>query len=436
MLIKLCKNFAMSHYVEGSYFKRKNNKLHIYIRNEKYKGKLKSKNYVGRTYIDGKQKIVSSKTCNKKDAIKVLEKWYDTLHLKKELGIGIHDHLFKECLSEFLKSLDNNQSRSLNTVRSLKQKIRVLFDCKNLISIPINKLTIDDIQNHFLIWRIERAKTQSKILRGATLKGDLVAISGFLNWCVKKGYRQKKLENITTQLLAKKLRHQRTQRTSFTKEEYKFLINTSKKRFKQGRSTRIRFEREKLHHFIIFMVGTGLRVDEALGLEWDDIKMVDRNKVSSLKNFGNDFLDELERYYLKINVSESKTNEREAFGTGSAYFAYKNLIKLYKDTGFQKVGEGKIFGVKSFRDGLNALLNECNLKFAKIGDAIVKRDAKSFRNTFIQFMLDKGMSSTVVAKMCGTSTQMIDKFYTANMALETMLDTFNKVSRPILKVVK
>ncbi|MBC8302940.1 MAG: hypothetical protein H8E55_45205 [Pelagibacterales bacterium] len=76
------------------------------------------------------------------------------------------------------------------------------------------------------------------------------------------------------------------------------------------------------------------------------------------------------------------------------------------------------------------------MKFAKIGDAIVKRDAKSFRNTFIQFMLDKGMSSTVVAKMCGTSTQMIDKFYTANMALETMLDTFNKVSRPILKVVK
>jgi len=56
----------MSHYVEGSYFKRKNNKLHIYIRNEKYKGKLKSKNYVGRTYIDGKQKIVSSKTSIRK----------------------------------------------------------------------------------------------------------------------------------------------------------------------------------------------------------------------------------------------------------------------------------------------------------------------------------------------------------------------------------
>jgi len=50
-------------------------------------------------------------------------------------------------------------------------------------------------------------------------------------------------------------------------------------------------------------------------------------------------------------------------------------------------------------------------------------------------MLDKGMNTTVVAKICGTSTQMIDKFYTANMALESMLDTFNKISRSHLKVV-
>ena len=94
-----------------------------------------------------------------------------------------------------------------------------------------------------------------------------------------------------------------------------------------------------------------------------------------------------------------------------------------------------IFNIKSFREGLNALLKDCNLKFGKIGDRVVKRDAKSFRNTFIQFMLNKGMNSTVVAKICGTSTEMIDKFYTANMALDSMLETFNKVSRNYLKVV-
>jgi len=426
----------MSHFVIGSYLNKKNGKLHIYIRNEKYKNKLKSKNFVGRTYIDGRQKIVSSKTSNKKEAIKILESWYDKLQFKKEMGIGIHDSSIKDCLKEYLKTFKDDHSRSKNTLSFFKQKLDAISKCKELMKLPINALTIDDVNKHFLLWRLENAKKDNKVLRGATLKGDLVALSSFFNWCFKKGLRQKKIENLSTQLLTKKLRHQRTQRTAFTKEEYKFLITTSKERYKEGRSKRIRYEREKLHHFIIFMVGTGLRVDEALSLEWDDIKMVDRNKIkSSNESFGEDFLSELERYYLQINVSQSKTNERKAYGTGSSYFAYNNLISLYAKTGLEKVGEGKIFGVKSFRVGLNSLLKKCNLKFSKIGDVLVKRDAKSFRNTFIQFMLDKGMSSTVVAKMCGTSTQMIDKFYTANMALESMLETFNKVSRPQLKVV-
>jgi hypothetical protein len=51
----------MKHFVEGTYFKKKEGKLHIYVRSDKYKNKLKSNNYVGRTYIDGKQKIISSK---------------------------------------------------------------------------------------------------------------------------------------------------------------------------------------------------------------------------------------------------------------------------------------------------------------------------------------------------------------------------------------
>jgi len=425
----------MAHFVKGTYLKKKDGKLHIYIRSDTYKGKLRSKNYVGRTYIDKKQKVISSSTTNKKEAIKILEKWYDKLQFKKELGLGIHESSFKDCLKEFLKDINESQSRSPNTIRFIRQRFSVIEKCKELMKLPVNNLKVDDINKHFLIWRMNKAKQQSKVLRGATIKGDLVAISGFLSWCYRKGYRQKKIEGLTTQLLSKKLRHQRTQRTSFTKEEYNQLLQASKKRYKNGRSTRIRFERERLHHFIIFMVGTGLRVDEALNLQWDDVQMMDRSKIKTLKKFDDNFLGELERYYLSINVSQSKTNERKAYGTGSAYFAFKNLIRLYKETNFKKVGEGDIFDVKSFRDGLNALLNECNLKFSKIGENKVKRDAKSFRNTFIQFMLDKGMNTTVVAKICGTSTQMIDKFYTANMALESMLDTFNKISRSHLKVV-
>ena len=63
---------------------KKEGRLHIYVRQDKYKGELKSKNWVGRLYIDGKQKISSSGTPNLEEAIPILEKWFDDVHAQKE----------------------------------------------------------------------------------------------------------------------------------------------------------------------------------------------------------------------------------------------------------------------------------------------------------------------------------------------------------------
>ena len=63
---------------------KKDGRLHIYIRQDKYKGELKSKNWVGRLYIDGKQKISSSGTPKLDEAIPILEKWFDDIHAESE----------------------------------------------------------------------------------------------------------------------------------------------------------------------------------------------------------------------------------------------------------------------------------------------------------------------------------------------------------------
>ena len=62
---------------------KKNGKLHIYVRQDKYKGELKSHNWVGRASINGKQKVSSSGTTNLEEAIPILEKWFDELQLEK-----------------------------------------------------------------------------------------------------------------------------------------------------------------------------------------------------------------------------------------------------------------------------------------------------------------------------------------------------------------
>ena len=44
-------------------------------------------------------------------------------------------------------------------------------------------------------------------------------------------------------------------------------------------------------------------------------------------------------------------------------------------------------------------------------------------------MLDIGISSTLIAKMLGTSTMMIDKNYTANMRIDSLIEQMNKIDR-------
>ena len=77
----------------------KDGRLHIYVRQDKYKGKLKSENWVGRTFYNGKQKVISSGTTDLEEAKKILEQWYDDLiagKLEENLETNINNNISKE----------------------------------------------------------------------------------------------------------------------------------------------------------------------------------------------------------------------------------------------------------------------------------------------------------------------------------------------------
>ena len=103
---------------------KKNGKLHIYVRQDKYKGELKSHNWVGRTYIDGKQKIVSSKTTDVEKATVILEKWFDDLHLRKTPSNDISK--IKDIIpKEEVKSKIVGSNQSDNTPPSTKSNLGI-----------------------------------------------------------------------------------------------------------------------------------------------------------------------------------------------------------------------------------------------------------------------------------------------------------------------
>tara|TARA_A100000164_G_scaffold353870_1_gene360925 strand:- start:7282 stop:9411 length:2130 start_codon:yes stop_codon:yes gene_type:complete len=83
----------------------KDGRLHIYVRQDKYKGKLKSENWVGRTFHNGKQKVISSGTTDLEEAKKILEKWYEDLIAGKLEDSSSNDIVKQEPQSS---AIDNN----------------------------------------------------------------------------------------------------------------------------------------------------------------------------------------------------------------------------------------------------------------------------------------------------------------------------------------
>ena len=413
----------MSYYRTGFYFTSKEGKLHIFKRKDKYKGRYKSENWIGRTFVQSKQIDKSSGTDKKTQAKKILETWYEDLQFQIKHDIKIHVKSFKECAKEFARQLDNDNSKASTTKTTLRGRIDLILKNTEFSKLSVNTITLNDINKH-VSWYTNRLKKTGHGLdevRSRTLLGSLNTISNVMSWCVVQKYRKTKLEGITSKILGNKLKHQKTHRTQFTMSEYKHLQTISKQRIKEARGHRLKFEREKLHHFCIFMMNTGLRVDEALSLDWEDIGFHDKDSLKGKK----DYYSDIEQKYLRIDVVNSKTGERESIGLGGSYFALQNLMKLYRSKNIEIAG--KIWRQNSFREGLNSLLRASGLKEEKLMGRKLTRDSKSFRHSFIQIMLDKGISAMVISKSVGTSVSMIEKYYTANYKIESLIEQMTKL---------
>ncbi len=98
---------------------KKNGRLHIYVRQDKYKGELKSHNWVGRTYINGKQKVSSSGTTNLEEAIPILEKWFDDLQSQKNEAKPEIDQSLDQKMDEIQNSSPPSllETQSIDTIQ-------------------------------------------------------------------------------------------------------------------------------------------------------------------------------------------------------------------------------------------------------------------------------------------------------------------------------
>ena len=138
--LKKDNNKDVSESTENRIIHKKDGRLHIYVRQDKYKGELKSKNWVGRAFLDGKQVVHSSRTQNLEEAIPILEKWFDETtssssqveseNNKTNQELNENSGNNNEAQAQTRES--NNSNDNLETIENKDLKSKMLNNLKNI----------------------------------------------------------------------------------------------------------------------------------------------------------------------------------------------------------------------------------------------------------------------------------------------------------------
>ena len=220
----------------------------------------------------------------------------------------------------------------------------------------------------------------------------------------------------------------------FSPEEYKQLYEATREYARACAGTRVQWNAEQVHDYVLFMANTGMRPDEAKNLQHRDVKVVKD--------------EAMDKKILEIEV-RGKRGVGYCKSTPSAVIPYQRLLAREKqdhrteeDKKLKKrpINESKPQPTDLVFPGnhiklFNNLLHRANLKTDRDKKP---RTAYSLRHTYICLRLMEGADIYQVAKNCRTSVEMIEKHYAAH--IKTTIDAASlnvlKPKRPSRKSSK
>lgn len=208
-------------------------------------------------------------------------------------------------------------------------------------------------------------------------------------------------------------------RPSFEAHEFSKLEAKSEERIADEVSMRnktIRRHRTMLHCYIQVAAYSGCRPTELKNLNWGDL--IGWNELRS-KPIGA-HIDTEALFFLRVR---GKGKTRKFPPMPNAVLWFHNLWDLFVDaTGREPTDGDPVFTTPSgkrllsVKRSLGELLKVCDLQTDHSG---AHRTSYSFRHFYISQMLVAGIDVFMLAKLCGTSSNMIDKFY-GHVRLEVM----------------
>ena len=363
-----------------------------------------SENWYAGFYHKGRFVRKSTGTDDKKQALLVSESWY----LKNQTRIVSGDapesssqRLFRHAI-KFVQEDMQVKRNSEAYQKSLLGLLRETYYIAQFFGkLPIDKITSStwDDYRHFLLRK--RAEEEKPNLSEKSIHQHKIAVQRVLKTARKKGWTN---DLVRFEDIDRPKQETTIPRIFFNIEEYRSLLQASRSNIKYHRVSspnkgRWLDDALEQHDFIIWMANTGMRVGEALQLEFRHVRIVEREiLVNGVKET---------REVCLVTVTKGKRGageEAESFIGAPNVFRRICERRQIKDP---KTSRELVFERKH-TTGFARLLRDCKLDEDNYGR---KRDFVSLRHTYIVFRLQQGTDIYDVARNTRTSVPIIQKHY-------------------------
>lgn len=343
--------------------------------------------------IAGKQMRTSTKEESLARAKDVARDWYLGLMGKYRAGEIKEGTPFKKAaqhfLSEYTIITEGERNAKYVEGHGIRLRVHLLPFFGDKMVEEITPGLVQEYRVHRMTSRKDKEGNPMRPSR-STLHSEIITLRHVLKTAQRHGWLPY-LPDISAPYKASgKIAH----RAWFSPEEYKQLYKATGERAKNPKKERWRSACEDLHDYVLFMVNSGLRPDEAKRIEVRDVEIATENKQRIL----------VITVRGKRGVGYCKTMP-------GAVLPFQRMQKRHS------LGAKDLIFPKIQRELFNTILDELGMKQDREGNP---RTAYSLRHTYISFRLMEGADIYQVAKNCRTSVEMIEKFYASH--IKDMID--------------
>ena len=239
--------------------------LHVYKREN-------SNHWQCSTFMGGRNHRVTTKTDSLEEAKDFAEDWYLGLKLKNKAGLLKNERTFKHAAEQFRREYEviTEGHRNVTYVKGhwtrLNNYLMPFFG-----KMGLSEITAGVVQE-YRIHRHERCKAEwGRSPARNTMHQETVTLRQVL----KTAYRHGWLKHVPDLSEPYKTNQKISHRAWFSPEEYRKLYLATRERAKNPKKkNRYKWISEQTHDYVLFMVNTGLRPDEAKRLQYQDVKII------------------------------------------------------------------------------------------------------------------------------------------------------------------